>query len=54
MKEASGESRLYHPEDIQALLKKAGFIDISLHGGMNGEPCTADHQRCITLARVPT
>ena len=52
-KEASGESRLYMPEDLKALFEKAGFEDVTLQGGMNGEPCTDQYQRCIVMGVKP-
>jgi len=53
VQETSGEIRLYQPDDIVRLMKDSGFVDVSLYGGFNGEPCNADHQRCIALARTP-
>jgi cyclopropane fatty-acyl-phospholipid synthase-like methyltransferase len=54
VKEASGESRLYEPEDIADLLECAGFEDIVLQGGFKGEACDNTQQRVIAIARMPS
>ncbi len=53
-REANGESRLYKPEDFETLLEEAGFEDIQLHGGFNGEPCDENAARCVALGRLPS
>jgi SAM-dependent methyltransferase len=43
--------RLYTPDQLAALVARAGFIEVRLVGGITGEPLDLDSPRCIVLAR---
>jgi SAM-dependent methyltransferase len=42
--------RLYMPHELAALLRAAGFAQISFHGGLDGETLDLDSPRCILTA----
>ncbi len=42
--------RLYTPEELSAILKEVGFVDLALYGGFNGEPLQADSPRLLVIA----
>ncbi len=45
--------RLYTPDQLAALVERAGFVDLRLAGGTTGEPLALDSPRCIVVARRP-
>ncbi len=45
--------RLYLPHTLVALMRGVGFEEITLHGGICGEPLDADTKRCIVVGRRP-
>lgn len=49
--EKTGRSRLYAPRELQNLLEKAGFCDVTFYGDLEGGPLRLDSERCIAIAR---
>jgi hypothetical protein len=45
--------RLYMPHDLAAMLRRAGFADVELFGGIKGDRLELDSGRCIAVARRP-
>ena len=45
--------RLYLPSQLAELLAAAGFGDVQLFGGTDGDPLDMGHARCICIARRP-
>ncbi len=45
--------RAYMPTDMVRLFGEAGFVDIELFGGINGEPLTVDSGRLVIIGRKP-
>jgi SAM-dependent methyltransferase len=51
--ERSSAVRLYLPHELAALVRAAGFVEVTFAGGVRNEPLTLDSPRCILLARRP-
>jgi SAM-dependent methyltransferase len=51
--ERSSAVRLYLPHVLGEMLRAAGFIDVTYHGGLAGEPLDPDSPRCILIATRP-
>jgi len=47
------ETRLYLPHEIIGLLKRCGFTDMQLYGGVDKSPFARASRRCIVTARKP-
>lgn len=45
--------RLYQPDELVKLFQRAGFTEVQLFGGLNGEERTDESGRCICLGRRP-
>ncbi len=48
-----GDTRLYMPRALRALLESVGFASVELFGDRTGGPLTTDSPRCLALARRP-
>jgi SAM-dependent methyltransferase len=46
-------ARLYLPDALGALLRRAGFTDVSFYGDVAGSRLTLESPRCICIARRP-
>ncbi|MEN9358627.1 MAG: rRNA ((1939)-C(5))-methyltransferase RlmD [Verrucomicrobiota bacterium] len=46
-------TRLYLPHSICALLRSCGFVDLKIHGELDGSPLSMDSLRLIIVARRP-
>ncbi len=51
--ERSSAVRLYLPHVLGEMLGAAGFVDVTYHGGLAGEPLELDSPRCILIATRP-
>lgn len=49
----SSTLRAYLPSEVAKLFEQAGFEQVQLFGGINGEPLSEDSGRCIILGRKP-
>lgn len=45
--------RMYMPHDVVGMLRAAGFADIRVYGGIEGEPLSMDSRRLVALAVRP-
>lgn len=45
--------RLYQPDELVKLFQRAGFTEVQLFGGLNGEERTDESGRCICIGRRP-
>jgi len=43
--------RVYSGRELESLLRRAGFRDVSLHGSLNGNPYDHDAERLIAVGR---
>lgn len=43
--------RLYQPDELVKLFQRAGFTEVQLFGGLNGEERTDESGRCICIGR---
>lgn len=48
------QENLYFAQELQLMLRAAGFVDIRLEGLYNGRPVTADDSTVVFLARRPS
>ncbi len=42
---------IYLPNQVKAMLIKAGFKDVQLFGGLKSQPLDSDSARCLAVAR---
>jgi hypothetical protein len=49
-KSRSHSLRLYRAEELEALLRQAGFLRTQLYGDWAGEPVTTDSHRVLAIA----
>lgn len=47
------EVRLYMPHELRAMFEAAGFVDVRLHGGVDGAPLDLESPRLICVGRRP-
>jgi hypothetical protein len=52
--EHTSSVRLYMPDAIDAMLRRVGFVDVELTGGLDGSPVGLDSPRLIAIARRPS
>lgn len=52
-RERQGSTRLYLPDQLCALFRGAGFVDLELYGGVAGEALSLASPRCVVLGRRP-
>jgi SAM-dependent methyltransferase len=45
--------RLYMPHSLAELVRRAGFVDVVLHGELDASPLGLDSRRCILVATRP-
>jgi SAM-dependent methyltransferase len=45
--------RLYLPHALGELMRAAGFVELSYHGGLDGEALDLDSPRCVVVGHVP-
>ena len=52
-KQSGGQMRVYMPWDLQKLLEKVGFTDITFWGGVDRQDLSPKSPRCICVAQKP-
>jgi SAM-dependent methyltransferase len=52
--ERTSSVRLYMPDAVARMLRRAGFDDVALVGSLAGEPVSQDSPRLIAIARRPS
>ncbi|HEX3772665.1 MAG TPA: methyltransferase domain-containing protein [Polyangiaceae bacterium] len=45
--------KLYMPDVVAGMLRRAGFTDVEMFGGLSGEPLSLDSPRLVAVARRP-
>ena len=50
---ATWHHNLYSAGEFQRLLAEAGFVDVALHGGLDGSPYDLEAERLVLIARKP-
>ena len=48
-----GDTRLYLPHTLKAMLEAVGFVDVKLFGDRKGGPLGPESSRCLALGRRP-
>jgi hypothetical protein len=44
---------MYMPHELMALIRRAGFVDVRLFGGVDGAAFERTSPRCVISARKP-
>ena len=48
-----GQTRMYLPHTLAAMLRECGFEDLSFYGGVTGATLDLNSRRCVIFARKP-